>query len=223
MGFFVCPISFACHIFPTLMASPSSYNLHSIVSLLVLVFVPQVKSVSHNATSPFAPPSEILGVCRATCVLEKGSGYPCPYTPTYPVWFWKNGTFNWEAPYRDGSTVELGSGMLLSQVEEKRQPNGNWQAQWYGGNHLLAPEKLHHVTHCACYYAKGIGMGKYWYLSNYGIKTVPESAHLPVDTVCPSNYQCPETNESAFEKWGPPWIEAYEGCDPVQPSVTLFA
>merc|ERR1712008_649393 len=107
----------------------------------------------------------------------------------------------------------------------RREAPAQWQLapQWYGGNHLLAPEQLHLVTHCACYYAKGIGMGKYWYLSNYGIRTVPESAHLPVDKVCPSNYQCPQTNESAFEKWGPPWIEAYERCDPVESSVILFA
>lgn len=174
-------------------------------------------STGHSSAS-LRPPEEILGMCDATCVLERGSGYPCPYTPTYPVWFWPNGTFNWVAPYRNGSTTEIGNGKILSKVKETRQGDGQWEAQWYGGNHLLEPASLHHVTHCACYYAKGLGMGKSWYLSNYGIAAIPNSAQYPIATVCGQYWlstTCPQTNASAFERWGPPWIESYLGCSRV--------
>lgn len=170
----------------------------------------------------FSPPREILGRCKATCVLEKGSGYPCPYTPTYPVWFWPNGTFNWVSPYRTGSIVETGSGEFLTSVKERRWLDGQWEAQWFGGNHLFTPASEKNVTHCACYYAKGAGMRKAWYLSNYGIATIENSSHLPVQTVCEPHFKklqsCPPNNESAFELWGAPWIEAYLGCDPVDRS-----
>lgn len=163
-------------------------------------------------------PPEMTGRCLATCVVEKGSGYHCPYTPTYPVWWRANGTFNWRSPYLDGSAVEIGNGQIMSPVMAAHQPNGNWEARWYGGNHLLAPasSKSYHVTHCACYYAKGLGMGQSWYLSNYGIATVKNSAQFPVETVCKPYFaktSCPETNASAFQRWGPPWIEAYLGCN----------
>jgi len=123
--------------------------------------------------------------------------------------------------------VEVGAGQILTPVEETRGNDGHWQGQWSGGNHLLEPSSLHHVTHCACYYAKGDGAGRYWYLSNYGVASIKESAHLPIESVCKPYFDklggCPRSNASAFAKWGPPWIEAYEGCVPEPESVlTLF-
>lgn len=174
----------------------------------------------------FSPPAEIVGQCAATCVYEKGSGYPCPYTPTYPVWFRPNGSFHWAAPHRDGTTVEIGDGAILSHVNETRHANGHWQAQWSGGNHLLSGGILHHVSHCACYYAKGIGMGQSWYLSNYGIATIEHSAEMPVGAVCEPYFaktRCPESNASAFELWGAPWIESYIGCEPYAEDSDAFS
>jgi len=194
-----------------------------IATFLVLAIVNAThgKSPAMNSSKStnFGPPPEIIGRCDAMCVLEEGSGYPCPYTPTYPVWFSPTGSFNWRAPYRDDSTVELGSGKILSRVKEIHHRNGSWEAQWFGGNHLLAPDSEHNVTHCACYYAKGIGKGQYWYLSNYGVASIENSSHLPVESVCqPYSIKCPNSNASAFERWGPPWIEAYLGCDPASHS-----
>jgi len=169
------------------------------------------------SAAAFRPPEEILGNCAAMCVYEKGSGYPCPYTPTYPVRFFSDGDFDWRAPYRDGSYVEVGKGKILSTVHETVQADGSWEAQWFGGNQLLAPALLNHVTHCACYYAKGTGMGTYWYLSNYGVAAVPNSTHLTVESVCmpylANMKHCPASNASAFATFPPPWIEAYKGCD----------
>jgi hypothetical protein len=176
----------------------------------------QVQSLvsSKQSSSQGAPPTEILGRCEALCVLEKGSGYPCPYTPTYPVWFYLNNSFNWRAPYQNSSTVEVGNGRILTEVKIRRESNGSWQAHWFAGNHLFAPTSLQNVSHCACYYAKGNGVGKSWHLSNYGVATIPNSSHLPVDEVCkPHVLKCPDSNSSAFEIWGPPWIEDYSGCN----------
>lgn len=156
-----------------------------------------------------SPPPEITGRCTGSCV--KNAAYPCTYVPTYPVWFWANGSFNWQAPYADGSAVEIGHGRILSSVIESRQANGSWQASWYGGNRYI-PDPLQ-VTHCACYYAKGTGKGMPWLLSNYGIANVQNSSHLSVEAVCRSHWtQCPTTNTSAFRRWGRPWIEIYLGC-----------
>lgn len=177
-------------------------------------------SPTTSGLSPLFVPPEMTGRCLATCVVEKGSGYQCPYLPTYPVWWRANGTFNWRAPYRNGSDVEIGNGQILSPVTEVHHADGSWQARWYGGNHLLAPASSHsyHVTHCACYYAKGLGMGQSWYLSNYAVATVANSAQFAVETVCkPYNIaNCPESNATAFQRWGPPWIEAYLGCNQSQ-------
>lgn len=194
------------------MASPSVRGPTMYVLLLLHVLV-----ISCAQT----PPKEIMApsTCTATCVFEKHSGYPCPYNPTYPVQFDQDGSFSWRAPYANGSAVEIGVGQILTPVQETHDAgSGHWQAQWFGGNHLLQPASLHHVTHCACYYAQGTGPGKAWFLSNYGVAVVPNSAQIPLETVCGPHYRslggCPDTNASAYHRWGPPWIEAYEGCTP---------
>jgi len=179
-------------------------------SALRLIYVVIVTASLVQWTTAGTPPAEILGQCTATCV--DNPDYPCMYTPTYPVWFWENGTFTWRAPYLNGSAVEIGQGGMFTAVNEIRHPNGSWTAHWYGGNRYVPDPKK--VTHCACYYAGGVGRGQRWLLSNFEVAYVPNSFHLSVEEVCrPHALTCPPTNASAFERWGPPWVEKYLGCE----------
>lgn len=156
-----------------------------------------------------SPPPEICGRCTASCVPNPD--YPCVYTPTYPVWFWPNGSFYWQSPYANGSFVEVGDGRFLSTVELFRESNGFWHGSWYGGNRVYYSDGQN-ATHCACYYAHGSGMGGPWLLSNYGVADVWNVQKKSIEAVC-SKYQCPSNNASAFERWGHAWMESYQSCD----------
>ena len=70
--------------------------------------------------------------CFAYCFVVLVRAQPRGmYTPTYPVWFWPNGTFNWRAPYLNGTAVEVGHGELMTSAVETRHRNGSWEAVWY--------------------------------------------------------------------------------------------
>mmetsp|Transcript_2083 Transcript_2083/g.4109 ORF Transcript_2083/g.4109 Transcript_2083/m.4109 type:complete len:195 (-) Transcript_2083:22-606(-) len=174
-------------------------GFHNFVRVLCLLFI---------RISADLCPAELAGRrCDCTCIPNPHS--LCQYTPTYPVWFWPNGTFKWIAAYRDGSAVEIGNGAMLALVKDSHEAKGSWKASWYGGNHYN-PDVLRR-TNCACYYAHGVG--KSWELANYGIAKVQNSSHLTVESVCKSFWtDCPKSNDSAFERWGPPFIERYVDC-----------
>uniref|UniRef100_A0A7S4PS11 Cellulase n=1 Tax=Alexandrium monilatum TaxID=311494 RepID=A0A7S4PS11_9DINO len=167
-----------------------------------------------------APPAQIIGRCTATCV---GSAkWPCHYTPTYPVWFRPNGTFNWRAPILNSSAVEVGQGYILSEVAEQQWENGTWAAHYYGGNRYEPDPR--HVTHCACYYLEGTGYGGPWRLYNYGVADPADTAGEPVSAVCArSRVHCPATQAEAAERWGSPFVESYLGCvpDPGAPEILV--
>jgi len=156
-----------------------------------------------------SPPPEICGRCTASCVPNPD--FPCVYTPTYPVWFWPNGSFYWQSPYANGSFVEIGDGRFLSTVQLHRTSSGLWAASWYAGNRVYYSDGKH-ATHCGCYYAKGSGMGGPWLLSNYVVADVRNTHMLSIEAVC-SKYTCPRNNASAFERWGALWAEMYHSCD----------
>ena len=155
-------------------------------------------------------PSKLVGVCTASC--HTNPMFPCIYTPTYSVEFLPDGTFSWNAPYANGSGEEVGHGLILSPVTERRWPNGSWTAQWYGGN-AYKPDPTN-TTHCACYYIAGSPNGSI-VLHNYPVEeAVNTSEGASVREVC-NQYcsDCPEEEHEALEKYGTFWLETLEKCD----------
>ena len=185
--------------------------LCSAVALLLslFVFVDAAANESTGVLLAFLTPAPMVGTCNASCTTNKA--FPCVYTPFYPVWFTKDGKYSWRAPYANGTGAEVGQGMILSEVSEKRWRNGTWTARWYGGN-SYEPDLLR-VTHCACYYLVGTGLGKPFLLHNYRVKEALNTSHLPVEDVCDLYHvDCPENTASARSRFGSPWVESYMGC-----------
>ena len=70
------------------------------------------------------------------------------------------------------------------------------------------------VTHCACYYVVGEGIGLPFQLHNYRVKEAVNTSQLPIEDVC-GRYltDCPANTAAALKQFGAPsWIESYIGC-----------
>ena len=154
-------------------------------------------------------PSQMVGVCTASCASNPM--FPCIYTPTYPVEFLSDGAYSWRAPYANGSGVEVGYGLILSEVHETRWANGSWSARWYGGN-TYRPDPTY-TTHCACYYVTGSPNGSFE-IVNYPVKEATNtSTKASVREVCDTYFtHCPVDEADAYQKFGAFWAEQYEGC-----------
>ena len=162
-----------------------------------------------SVSEAFLTPSRMVGACTASCAPNPL--YPCIYTPTYPVDFLPDGNFSWRAPYANGSGVEVGHGLILSEVKETRWANGSWSAHWYGGN-VYRPDSTY-TTHCDCYYVAGSLEGSFT-IHNYPVKEAAHtSAESSVTEICDEYFaHCPDDEAVAYQKWGAPWVELYKGC-----------
>ena len=119
-------------------------------------------------SSPFVLPEAMVGLCNGTCVPNKA--YPCIYSAFYPVSFTKDGTWRWDCPFIDNSSVEVGVGKIIGMPKIFSDINGSWKATWYGGNKILSdPNKR---IHCACYHLGGRNDEKSWLFNSFQIKII---------------------------------------------------
>ena len=86
--------------------------------------------------SPFVLPEAMVGLCNGTCVPNKA--YPCIYSTFYPVSFTKDGTWRWDCPFINNSSVEIGEGKIIGTPKIYSDIDGSWRATWYGGNKILS-------------------------------------------------------------------------------------
>jgi len=130
------------------------------------------------------------------------------YNMPYPVHFRADGKFSWQAPYKDGNAIEVGTGMYLSSVHQTNHRDGSWEAHYYGANRFLPDSN--NGTNCCCEYVGSRGNGYPTVLADYFVKMVPNSNHLPMDEVCaPYVVECPLHNSTASAVLGNPFIEVY--------------
>jgi len=130
------------------------------------------------------------------------------YNMPYPVHFGADGKFSWQAPYKDGSAIEVGTGTYLSSVHQTNHRDGSWEAHYYGANRFLPDSN--NGTNCCCEYVGSRGTGYPTVLADYFVKTVPNSNHLPMEEVCtPYLVECPLHNSTASLVLGNPFIEVY--------------
>jgi len=127
----------------------------------------------------------------------------------YLVHFGLDGKFSWQAPYKDGSAIEIGEGMYLGPVHLASHTNGSWEAHYYGANRFQPDSN--NGTNCCCEYVGSKGVGYTTVLADYFVKVVHHSNHRPMEEVCAAYaVMCPTDNLTASVMLAKPFIEMYE-------------
>mmetsp|Transcript_69499 Transcript_69499/g.137455 ORF Transcript_69499/g.137455 Transcript_69499/m.137455 type:complete len:356 (+) Transcript_69499:11-1078(+) len=114
-----------------------------------------------------------------------------------------------------------GIGTFMSPLHTTIHLDGGWETSYFVASRFI-PDATN-STNCCCEYVTQ-DPGRPRVLADYCAAVVPHSAHLPLREVCaPHVRHCPLDTTVALAEIGPPFVEIYSPCTPIDESPTSTA